>query len=26
MAYMQVNPRHPEARPFQKPHDFSGNE
>jgi len=25
-AYMQVNPNHPEARPFQKPHDFSGNE
>jgi hypothetical protein len=25
-AYMQVNPRHPEARPFQKPHDYSGNE
>jgi len=26
MDYMQINPNHPEARPFQKPHDFSGNE
>ena len=25
-AYMQLNPRHPEARPLQKPHDYSGNE
>jgi len=24
--YDQGNPNHPEARPFQKPHDFSGNE
>ena len=26
LDYMQTNPNHPEARPFQKPHDFSGNE
>jgi len=26
MAYQQINPNHPEARPFQKPHDYSGNE
>ena len=26
MDYIQTNPNHPEARPFQKPHDYSGNE
>lgn len=26
LRYEQINPRHPEARPFQKPHDYSGNE
>ena len=26
LDYMQTNPNHPEARPFQMPHDFSGNE
>ena len=24
--YEQVNPNHPEARPFDAPHNFSGNE